>query len=256
MEIGLIGLDEIGNKKKRQERREERKEKREDRKEKRQEKRQDKKEDKKKKKEERKNKREEKKQKRGGSRAKKFFLAPARAAFFLLMKINFLKLRTKLREGYKKDKGKIESGIIKKFGFKRENFMRELNRKEDEKLSGLGVAAEAAVAQSTPILVQVAQILSQLGIAAGALSSASKALKGKDKEMADEFTQGVEENINDIPESEREQGGGQTADDFKDKPEIKEEGGSGSGLMSGKLPLILGIGAAALLGLYFFTKKK
>jgi len=26
--------------------------------------------------------------------------------------------------------------------------------------------------------------------------------------------------------------------------------------MSGKLPLILGIGAAALIGLYFFNKKK
>jgi LPXTG-motif cell wall-anchored protein len=26
--------------------------------------------------------------------------------------------------------------------------------------------------------------------------------------------------------------------------------------MSGKMPLILGLGAAALLGLYFFTKKK
>ena len=267
MEIGLIGLDEIGNKKKRQERREERKEKKEDRKEKRQEKRedrkekrQDRKEDRKEKKQERKNKRAEKREKRGGSRAKKFFLAPSRAAFFILMKVNFLQLRKKLREAWKKDKGLVESKIIRKFGFKRENFLKELNRKETEQLSGyLGepaTASAAAVAQSTPILIHVVQVLSAVGVAAGALTSARAALKGKDKEMADEFTEGVEDNINDIPEGEREQGGGQSGDDFKEKPEIKEEGGSGSNLMSGKLPLILGIGAAALLGLYFFTKKK
>jgi len=73
--------------------------------------------------------------------------------------------------------------------------------------------------------------------------------------LADEFTEGVEDNLNDptIPEGDRTQGGGQSGDDFKEKPEIKEEGG---GIISGKLPLILGLGAAALLGLYFFTKKK
>lgn len=267
MEIGLIGLDEIGNKKKRQEKREERKEKKEDRKEKRQEKRedrkekrQDRKEDRKEKKQDRKNKRAEKREKRGGSRAKKFFLAPSRAAFFILMKVNFLQLRKKLREAWKKDKAQVESKIIRKFGFKRENFLKELNRKETEQLSGAfgeaATASAAAVAQSTPILTQVIQVLSALGIAAGALTSARAALKGKDKEMADEFTEGVEDNLNDptIPEGDRTQGGGQSGDDFKEKPEIKEEGGSG--LMSGKMPLILGLGAAALIGLYFFTKKK
>jgi len=275
MEMELIGLDEISGKKERQQKREERKEKREEKKEDRKEKKEEKKKEKEKKKDERKDKREnrsnqrkekrdnrkkdreEKKKGRGGSRAKKFFLAPARAAFFLLMKVNFLQLRKKLREGWKKDKGKIEKELIQKFGFKRENFLKELNRKESESLSagfGSDPATATAVAQATPILVTVTKLLTALGITAGALANAKNSLTGKDKELAEEFTEGVEEDTN-LPADEKESGGGQSPDDFKEKPDLNQGSGEG-GLMTGKMPLYLGIGVAALAALYFLTKKK
>jgi hypothetical protein len=264
MEMELIGLDEISGKKEREKKREERKEKREEKKEDRKEKKEEKKKEKEKKKDERKDKRDkkknerkEKKKARGGSRAKKFFLAPARAAFFLLMKVNFLQLRKKLREGWKKDKGKIEKELIQKFGFKRENFLKELNRKESESLSagfGSDPATATAVAQATPILVTVTKLLTALGVTAGALANAKNSLTGKDKELADEFTEGVESDTN-LPPDEKESGGGQSPDDFKEKPDLNQ-GSGGGGLMTGKMPLYLGIGAAALAAMYFLTKKK
>jgi hypothetical protein len=264
MELELIGLDQLAGKKERQQKRDEKKKEKEERKEDKKEKKEEKKKEKEKKKDDKKAKKDEKKKdraikkaNRGGSRAKKFFLAPARAAFFLLMKVNFLQLRKKLREGWKKDKGKIEKEIIQKFGFKRENFLKELNRKESESLSagfGSDPATATAVAQATPILVTVTKLLTALGITAGALANAKNSLTGKDKELADEFTEGVEADSN-LPADEKESGGGQSPDDFKEKPELNQ-GGGGAGLMSGKMPLYLGIGAAAIAAVYFLTKKK
>lgn len=265
MELGLIGLDEIAGKKERKEKREkrqeERREKKEDRKEKREEKkkeRKEKREDRKEKRQDkradRKEKRKEKKEARGGSRAKKFFLAPARAAFFLLMKINFLQLRKKLRAAWQKDKAKVQKDIVRKFGFKEDNFLKELNRKEDSQLSaflGTDPATGTAVAQATPIIVAVTKLLTSLGVAAGALTKAKDSLTGKDKELADEFSEGVSDDIANTPEDQRSEGGGQSPEDYREKPEL--EGGGG---MGGKLPLYLGIGAAALAVLYFVSKKK
>ncbi|NBV99963.1 MAG: hypothetical protein EBR67_10770 [Proteobacteria bacterium] len=220
MSFAIIGLDEISGKKDRQMKRDERKKKR-----------------------------KEKREKRGGSILKKFYLAPARAAFFLLMKINFLQLRKKLRAGWKKDKEKIKKQIVRRFGFKESNFLKELNRKENDKLSGyLGVepASTAAVAQAIPILTAVASVLKNLGIAAGSLTEAKNALTGKDKELANEFESGVENDVNDTPEDDRSKGGGQSADDYKDKPTFGKN----------NLPLIIGLGVGALAVLYFATKKK
>lgn len=263
MELELIGLDQLAGKKnkeekkkKKEEKKQDKKEKKEEKKEKKKEKKEDKKEKKEEKKKDKKEKKDEKKKARGGSRAKKFFLAPARAAFFLLMKVNFLQLRKKLREGWKKDKGKIEKELIQKFGFKRENFLKELNRKESESLSagfGSDPATATAVAQATPILVTVTKLLTALGITAGALANAKNTLTGKDKELADEFTEGVNEDVS-LPADEKESGGGQSPDDFKEKPELNQ--GGGAGLMTGKMPLIIGLGAAGLIALYFLNKKK
>ncbi|NBV14460.1 MAG: hypothetical protein EBS07_10395 [Sphingobacteriia bacterium] len=247
MELGLIGLDEIAGKKERKEKRAKKKEERKEKREKKKEQRRDKKAD-------RKEKRKQKREARGGSRFKKFYLAPARAAFFLLMKINFLQLRKKLREAWKKDKAKVQKDVVRKFGFKEANFLRELNRKEDSQLSaflGTDPATGTAVAQATPIILAVTKLLSALGVAAGALTKAKDSLTGKDKELADEFTEGVSDDIASTPEDQRSEGGGQSAEDYRQKPEIKSDGG-----MGGKLPLYLGIGAAALAVLYFVTKKK
>jgi hypothetical protein len=113
----------------------------------------------------RKSKRAAKKDKRGGSVAKKITLAPVRLALFALMKVNALKIRTKLRQAWKKDKNAVNTKLVKKFGFKLDNFLRELNRKENEKLSGAEFGSiEAAIATATPALIAVAALLKQLGI--------------------------------------------------------------------------------------------
>jgi hypothetical protein len=113
----------------------------------------------------RKSKRAAKKDKRGGSIAKKIALAPVRLALFALMKVNALKIRTKLRQAWKKDKNAVNTKLVKKFGFKLDNFLRELNRKENETLSGAEFGSiEAAIATATPALIAVAALLKQLGI--------------------------------------------------------------------------------------------
>jgi hypothetical protein len=113
----------------------------------------------------RKSKRAAKKDKRGGSVAKKITLAPVRLALFALMKVNALKIRTKLRQAWKKDKNAVNAKLVKKFGFKLDNFLRELNRKENERLSGAEFGSiEAAIATATPALIAVAALLKQLGI--------------------------------------------------------------------------------------------
>lgn len=113
-----------------------------------------------------KTKRKEKREKRGGSVAKKIALAPVRLALFAMMKVNALKIRTKLRQAWQKDKNAVINKIVKKFGFKLDKFLTELNRKESVKLSGaeMGVAIETAIATATPAIVAITALLKQLGI--------------------------------------------------------------------------------------------
>ena len=68
----------------------------------------------------------------------------------------------------------------------------------------------------------------------------------KDKELANEFESGVEDNVNNISEADRIKGGGQNAEDFSEKPKFA----------SNNLPLFIMLGAGALTTLYFVTKKK
>jgi hypothetical protein len=257
--IGLIGLDELGSRKdNRKKKKEERKEKKQEKKQAKQEKKQEKKKVQQNKKSAKKDNRAKKKEARGGSRAKKILLAPSRAAFFLLMKINFLQLRTKLREAWVKDKAKVEKGVVNKFGFKRENFLKELNRKESSQLSALGVdpATGTAVAQATPIITQVIAVLKSIGVAAGAIATAKSALSPKDRQLADEYESGVEDNLADIPENERTQGGGQTADDYRENPTIKEMPSDGSSGFKLSTPVIIAAAAAAAAALFYFSRKK
>lgn len=114
----------------------------------------------------RKTKRKERREKRGGSVAKKIALAPVRLALFAMMKVNALKIRTKLRQAWQKDKNAVINKIVKRFGFKLDKFLTELNRKESVKLSGaeMGVAIETAIATATPAIVAITALLKQLGI--------------------------------------------------------------------------------------------
>jgi hypothetical protein len=129
--MSLLGLDEIGSRK----------------------------ENRKKKRAENKEKRKKKRDDRGGSRLKKVALFPARNAFLLLMKTNFMGIRKKLREAWQKGKkDDINKKLIKRFGFKRENFLRELNRKESTQLSGALGSLETALATAAPIVAAAGTI--------------------------------------------------------------------------------------------------
>lgn len=204
--MSLIGLDEIGN----------RKEKRKANKEKRKKKRED----------------------RGGSRLKKVALAPTRLAFFILMKANVFKLRTKLREAWKGGKkADIEKKVIKRFGFKKSNFLRELNRKESEILSGslgepVSVVISKAIIDASPVITAVAGITSALkGIANDAKSALSPAQRK-------EFNENAE---GDIPSP--------TA------PPSGESGSDGETPSTSKINPLLLLGGGALL-VFILTKKK
>lgn len=204
--MSLIGLDEIGN----------RKEKRKANKEKRKKKRED----------------------RGGSRFKKIALAPTRAAFFLLMKTNFMGIRKKLREAWQSGKkAEIERKLIKRFGFKRENFMRELNRKEKTQLSGSLGSLETALATAAPIVAAAGTISTGLLVI---VNNAKSALSPAQKKEFDENAGA------DIPEPTAPPGGGSGDGDGD---------GDGETPATGKInPLIL-LGGGALI-VFLLTKKK
>ena len=114
----------------------------------------------------RKAKRKTKRSTRGGSILKKITASPVRGAFLLLMKLNALKIRTKLRQAWIKDKAAVEAKIIKRFGFNRAKFLVELNRKENEKLSGFGepVSISAAIAAATPVIAATLSLLKSLKV--------------------------------------------------------------------------------------------
>ena len=115
----------------------------------------------------RKTKRAAKKDKRGGSVVKKIAAAPMRAAFLLLIKTNALKMRTKLRAAWIKDKNAVNTRIVKRFGFKLDNFLRELNRKESQKLSGYfgePVSISAAIISATPVITAALALFKNLNV--------------------------------------------------------------------------------------------
>lgn len=213
--MSLIGLDEIGSRKQK------RKEKRASNKEKRKKKRED----------------------RGGSRLKKVVLAPTRLAFFLLLKMNVFKLRTRLREAWKGGKkADIERKVIKRFGFKKSNFLRELNRKESEILSGaLGEITAAAIAKA---IIDAAPVIGAVGTISTALAVTVKNAKSAlSPNQQKEFNENAE---GDIPE-----------------PTAPPSGGSGSGESesdgdtpsTSKINPLLLLGGGALL-VFILTKKK
>ena len=137
------------------------------------------------------------------------------------MKVNALKIRTKLRAAWKKDKNAVNTKLVKRFGFKLDNFLKELNRKENERLSGAEFGSiEAAIATATPALIAVAALLKQLGINPENLAK----VKGDGA--------GIEEGVENVPG--------------------KDEGTPGSNFRL-STPLLIG---AAAVAAFFILKKK
>lgn len=138
----------------------------------------------------RKTKRTARKTKRGGSVVKKIAAAPMRAAFLLLMKTNALKIRTKLRAAWMKDKNAVNTRIIKKFGFKPSVFMTELNRKESQKLSGYfgePVSISAAIISATPVITAALALFKNLNVPAQDLEKEVSTAREKDQSSGGGF---------------------------------------------------------------------
>jgi hypothetical protein len=150
LEGNYLGLDEIGNKAKRQAKRGARKQKRAT---------------KKANKPQRKAARQAKKTARGGSRLKKVALAPARAAFTTLLRLNLLKTASKIAAGYKRNPEAVKA-FAAKFGFKWENFATAVSKGSKTQLSGFGepVTAGAVLTAAAPIIAALPVLLKTLGV--------------------------------------------------------------------------------------------
>jgi len=150
LEGNYLGLDEIGNKAKRQAKRGAKKQKRAT---------------KKAGKPQRKAAQKAKKTARGGSRLKKVALAPARAAFTTLLRLNLLKTASKIAAGYKRNPAAVKA-FAARFGFKWENFATAVSKGSKTQISGLGepVTAGAVLTAAAPIIAALPVLLKTLGV--------------------------------------------------------------------------------------------
>lgn len=115
--------------------------------------------------------------KRQGSRVGKIALAPARAAFLVVVSVNGLNLAKKLEKAWKKDKSKVISFWIKFSG--KENALKEAIEKGSKAQLGVVVAA-GVLATAVPIIIKVGELLKGLGF-------------GDDEEINDGIDAGLKE---------------------------------------------------------------
>ena len=123
-------------------------------------------------------------------------LAPSRAAFITLVRLNVLGLAKKIIQANAKNPGKIRD-FWEGFGGKYSSLIKTANAGKNKpliKLNGLGEAvtaatAGAAAASSTPILVAIVKLFKSLGINAkdveGAVKTAKSAIKSGDSSAKD-----------------------------------------------------------------------
>ncbi|CAK0746841.1 hypothetical protein CCP1ISM_250010 [Azospirillaceae bacterium] len=122
--------------------------------------------EKKKKKEDRKAKHDKNKDERKDKVKKKVAkigAAPARAAFFLILKVNGFKLATKLAKAVVKDKAMVQS-FWAKCGGNWDDLVKRINEKSKEPAISEPVTMTAALATATPILIAVGALLKNLNL--------------------------------------------------------------------------------------------
>lgn len=189
----------------------------------------------------------------------KISATPMRLAFLGLVRINALKLATKLTQGIKKDRKKIEK-FWTNFGGQFKELINTINlgakNKGTNKLSGLGVAVETAVATATPITAALLKLLKDIGLKAG--TEALQVATDKAKEsLTNAITnnkplpEGVEtalvvENKQPTPEAETK----------LDKPIKEAEKEITEETKKSNMPLIIGSIAVLGLGAFLLMKKK
>lgn len=130
-------------------------------------------------------------------------LAPARAAFLALVRLNGLGIAKKLVQAYKINPAKIDN-FWKSLSGNPTELRKVVEQGSKQKISGLGVALEATIATATPIIVKLTSILKSLGIqdpkgliVKGAKAGIKKLAQGKQK--------GVSVEEKEVPESQAEE---------------------------------------------------
>jgi hypothetical protein len=185
--------------------------------------------------------------------------AAGRNAFLILVKLNFLKLGSKLYEAQKNHQPQLRK-FWEKIGGSYRTLSVAIGQGANKKpqLSGIGVVAAATATASLPILLKVKDFLQKLGISTDDLKKFTGAAVKQivDKKLnakADEIA-AAEEGIAPVDK--------QAADDMNMPKEAEEAltsetpeetGGEEMGAISTNTILI---GGAALAAAYFLTRKK
>jgi hypothetical protein len=192
--------------------------------------------------------------KKGAKVVLKVNAAPMRAAFLLLVKLNFANLGVKLKRAWDKAPSKLQTfwesaggkiDALKKAWEKGSTKKRIFG---DDTIGALPAAAAAAPAAAAPLLVKIAEVLKKIGIEPEELVEIGKdAINQKAQELAKKALQ---------PKAAKEAAQVEVADQLE--ADIEEtttatpapmfKAGTGTNM----LPLILG-GAAVL---YFVTRKR
>ena len=165
-------------------------------------------------------------------------LAPARAGFLLAVDLNLLKLAKRLEQAYNKHPDQIKK-FWDKFGGNWDKLKKAINKGAKANINGIkpseiGFTAAAAISSATPIIIAVVKLFK--GLKTDKAGDDKEDTKGL-KDLGDELLTGDNSNV-----VTRDENG-------------KEENVHG-GTPFYKNPMVLGIGAVALIGGYMLMKKR
>ena len=203
-------------------------------------------------------------------------LAPARAAFLVLLRTNALGIATKMAQAYKKDKGKVEN-FWKQLSGNPTELKNVISAGSKQKLSGLSGPVVAASAAAAPIVVKAMALLAKLGIspdqakkiASAGKNALKKAIKNKAQgvkerqvavpaENAESTQVAVEqtETPSQVPTESEKQAGTETAQGTQTSDSARETGETSTGAGKKINPLLIAGAGAAVLALLVLRKKK
>jgi hypothetical protein len=130
-------------------------------------------------------------------------LAPARAAFLALVKLNGLGIASKLAQAYKINPSKIDS-FWKSLSGNPAELKKFVSQGSKQKISGLGSAVATATATATPIIVKLMSLLKSLGIQ-DPKGFIQKGAKAGIKALANRKGKGVKIEEKEVPEEQAEE---------------------------------------------------
>jgi len=203
-------------------------------------------------------------------------LAPARAAFLVLLRTNALGIATKMAQAYKKDKGQVEN-FWKNLSGNPAELKKVISQGSKQQLSGLGSAVATATATAAPIVAKALALFAKLGIkpeqakkiAQAGKNALKNAIKNKAKgikeskvsvpaENAESTQVTVEqtETPSQVPTEAEKQAGEETAQGTETKDTARTTGETATGTGKKINPLLIAGAGAGILALLALRKKK